>query len=161
MFDDVKWRQFLMMFWLTTKSTRVPQRVCRVVMHTHQCIHLCQSSFMPNGVLLGTSTSARGRVLGSLAFCVVCSCTWASTCMEPALVNLCSQWSPVVHMHVDPSCLLQHHSMFEHSFWVACPPYPSFFSTVYATSVWRVPFFPSAWVLMARLPGFASHGSCQ
>ena len=74
-------------------------------MHTYQCIHLYQCSFMPNGVLLGTSTSARGRVQGSLAFCVVCSCTWASTCMEPALVNLCSQWSPVVHMHVDPSCL--------------------------------------------------------
>ena len=101
-------------------------------MHTYQWIHLCQSSFMPNGFLLGTSTSARGRVLGSLAFCVVCSCTWASTCMEPALVNLCSQWSHVVHMHVDPSCLLQCHSMFEHSFWVAPPP-PTlpFFSTVY------------------------------
>ena len=100
-------------------------------MHTYQCIHLCQSSFMPNGVLLGTSTSARGRVLGSLAFCVICSCTWASTCMEPALVNLCSQWSPVVHMHVDPSRLLQCHSMFEHSFWVIPPlPFP-FFHCIY------------------------------
>ena len=39
--------------------------------HTHQCIHLCQSSFMPNGVLLGTSTSARGRVLGSGLPCIL------------------------------------------------------------------------------------------
>ena len=36
---------------LTTKSVCVPLRVCRIVMHTCQCICLCQRSFMPSGAL--------------------------------------------------------------------------------------------------------------
>ena len=91
---------------LTTKNGCVPSRVCRIVMHTCQCIHLCQCSFMPNSVLWGICTSACGRGLCSLAFCVVCSCTCASACVEPALVSLCSQRSSVIHIHTDPLCLL-------------------------------------------------------
>ena len=145
---------------LTRKSGwQFPLRVCRFVKHTRQCIHLCQHSLVSNGVLWGTCASACGRGLRSLAFSVVCSCTHTSACMEPALVNLCSQRSSIVHMRVDPSCLLWHHSTFEHSFWIVPPPTLPRFSTVYTISVWRVPFFPSAWGLMAGLPGFASHGS--
>ena len=64
-------------------------------MHTHQCIHLRQRSFMSNA-------SACSRGLHSLSLCVVCSCTCASACMEPVLVSLCSQRSSVVHMCVAP-----------------------------------------------------------
>ena len=80
---------------LTTKSSCVPSRVCGFVMHTHQCIHLRQRSFMSNA-------SACSRGLHSLSLCVACSCTCASACMEPALVSLCSQRSSVVHMCVAP-----------------------------------------------------------
>ena len=44
---------------------------------------------------------------------------------ELALLSMCSQWSSDVHMHVDPSCLLPHHSGFKHySFWVAPDHHP-------------------------------------
>ena len=78
---------------------------------------------------------------------------------ELALVSLCSQRSSVVHMHVDPSCLLPHYSGFEHSFWIVPPSSPSLVSTGYVIPVWQVPIFPSVWGLMAGLPGFASPGS--
>lgn len=38
---------------------------------------------------------------------------------------------------------------------------PVFVPIIYITSVSWVSFFPSAWGLMARLPGVASHGSWQ
>ena len=104
-----------------------PLRVCRCVRHMRQCIHLCQHSFVSYGVLWGTCASAWGRGLRSLAVSVVCSCTRASACVEPALVSLCSQRSSITHMRVDPSCLLWRHSTFEHSFWIVPSlPFPIF-----------------------------------
>ena len=73
-------------------------------MHMHQCICLC--SFVLNHVLRFTWTSATGRGLNSLAFCCVRSYTCSSACFEPALASLYSQWSSVIHMHVDPLYLL-------------------------------------------------------
>ena len=137
-----------------------PLRVCRFVRHTCQCIHLCQRSFMSNGVLWGTCDSACGRGLNSLAFSVVCSCTHAS--MHGANVGKPVQSAVFYCPHAHGSLFfffLWRHTTFEHSF-LDCSPLPfPVFSTVYTISVWRVPFFPSAWGLMAGLPGFASHGS--
>ena len=144
-----------------------PLRVCRCVRHMRQCIHLCQHSFMSSGVLWGTCASACGRGLRSLAFSVVCSCTHASACVEPALVSLCSQRSSITHMRVDPSCLLQRHSTFEHSFWIV-PPYPSpFFHCIYYISVTGalLPFCVGAhgWVARICQPWEQSHlgAGCQ
>ena len=112
---------------LTTKSICVLLRVCGIAMCTHQCICLYQRSFVPNGVLWGTCTGASSRGLRSQAFCCVCLCTYASACIELASVSLCSQRSSVVHMHMDPSCLLSHHSMNSSIVSGLFPHYPPLF----------------------------------
>ena len=53
-----------------------------------------------------TSASASVRGLRSPAFCCVRLCSCAYACLELVLVSLCSQRSSVVHVRVDPSCLL-------------------------------------------------------
>ena len=66
-------------------SVCVSWRVCGIVIPKRQCI--CQGSAFPC-ILLFLS----------------CSCAYA--CLELVLVCLCSQRSSVVHVRVDPSCLL-------------------------------------------------------
>ena len=66
-------------------SVCVSWRVCGIVIPKRQCI--CQGSAFPC-ILLFPS----------------CSCAYA--CLELVLVCLCSQRSSVVHVRVDPSCLL-------------------------------------------------------
>ena len=69
-------------------------------------------------------------------------------CFELALVGLCKQRSSVVHMLVVTlSCVWA-------CFWVV-PPYPPLFLLYVAGAL--LPFCVGA--VMARLPGFASHGS--
>ena len=88
------------------------------------------------------------------AFCCVHLCTCVNACFELVLVSLYSQWSSVVHMHMDhavivvPFCLR-----------VSALFHPALLSTVYIISVSQVPFFPSAWGLIAGLPRLASNGS--
>ena len=53
-----------------------------------------------------TSASASVRGLRSPVFCCVPSCSCAYACLELVLVCLYSQRSSVVHVRVDPSCLL-------------------------------------------------------
>ena len=69
--------------------------------HPPMSMFLCAS-----GVLQGTCVSALVRGMHSLAFHCVRSCSCGCACFELALVNLCSQWSAVVHMRMDPMCLL-------------------------------------------------------
>ena len=77
-------------------------------MLTRQCIHLCPCSFVPAVFCEALAcVSALVRGLRSLAFHCVRSCSYACACFELALVNLCNQPSAVVHMRVDPPCLLE------------------------------------------------------
>ena len=90
---------------LTTKSGCVPSTVCGMVLYTHHCIYLyvnvpsCPTVFCEALTLVHAA-----ELCPPLLFCVVCSCTCASTCAEPVLVSLCHQRSYAVHMRVDPSC---------------------------------------------------------
>ena len=123
--------------------------------NTHASAFVCvKVPSCPAGFLWGSCASASVRGLLSLAFCSVHLCTCASAYFELALVNLCSQQSSVVHRGVGLLCLLSHHSTFERSLLVM-PPYPPLFP-LYIIALWQVPFFPSAWELVAGLPGFES-----
>ena len=62
---------------------------------------------------LCTHASASVRGLHCPAFCCVHLCSCIYTCLELVLVSLCSQWSAVVHMHVNPLCLLYRQSACE------------------------------------------------
>ena len=137
-----------------------PPGSVELVLHMHQCIHLCHCSVMPNSVLWGTCASACGRGLRSSAFHVVCSCTSASACREPALVSLRSQWSYSMLStctwisRVCCSAIL-HLSVVSGLF----PPTFPFYLLIYTISVPQMPLFSSAWGLLAGLPGLASHRS--
>ena len=85
-------------------------------MHTRQSIYLCQGSCKLRDVMWGTCTSA--SVMGRHSLSVCCLCL----CFELALVTLCRQRSSVIHMHMDPSCLLQHCPAFEHGSGLFPPP---------------------------------------
>ena len=99
-----------------TKSVCVPLRIWRIVMHTLQRIGLYQRSLVPRNVSRGPCTV---RGLRSLAFCCVRLCTCGSACFELVLVSLCCQQFSVVHVRVNPPCLLLHYcSVFKRSFWV-------------------------------------------
>ena len=87
---------------------------------------------MPSSVLKGTCASLSLRGLHSLVFNCNHSCTCASECFElnVALISPCSQWSFVVHMRMDPSCLRC--STFLHSSMVSVsPPAPLFPQNIY------------------------------
>jgi len=99
--DAVNWN----LMQLTTKSICVLLTAHRIVMHTCQCIYLCQHSFMPSGILWGTCAGASIRGVCSLAFCCVRSWTYASARFELVLISLCSLWSSVVHVCMDPPCI--------------------------------------------------------
>ena len=123
-----------LMEW-TTERVCVPLRVCGIVMHVHQYIRLCQcSSCLPVFCLAVVPVHPAG-VCNPLHFCFVCLCTCTIECVELALVNLCSQRSSVVHMCVDPLCLLTntilHLSIVSGLF----PTPTSLVSTVYIISV--------------------------
>ena len=83
---------------------------------THVNIPSCPEVFCETLTLMHSSGSTFPCILR------VHFCTCTSACIELALASLCSQWSSVVHMRMDPSCLLQRRSAFNHSFWVVSPP---------------------------------------
>ena len=72
---------------------------------------ICASAFPYVGVLLCPVVFCEALAPVHLSgvcvqvFCCVQSCTCTSACLELALVSLCSQWSSVVHMHMDASCI--------------------------------------------------------
>ena len=68
------------------------------------------------------------------AFCCVQSCTCTSACLELALVSLCSQWSSVVHMHMDASCI-RCSTLLPSSIAGLFPHTLSWFHSIYYTSV--------------------------
>jgi len=123
---------------------------------------------MPSSVLKGTCASLSLRGLHSLVFYCVHSCTCASECFElnVALISPCSQWSFVVHMHMDPSCLRC--STFLHSSMVSVlsPPTPhvEYIITVSVTGA-HLPFCVGGYGWVARIcpPWEQSHlgAGCQ
>ena len=106
------------------------------VRHLHQCI--CQGSVFPSVLL--------------------CSIMHMHQCMLGAsisTVSLCSQWSSVVHMHMDASCI-RCSSLVPSSIAGLFPPYPLLIPQYILYQCDRCPCSPSVWGLMAGLSGFVS-----
>ena len=102
--------------------------------HLYQCI--CQGSAFP--------------------FILLCSFTF-----ELALVSLCGQRSSVIHMHVDPSCLLQRCPVFEHVSGLFLPHTPFFVLYVLYQCSW-CPFSPlrgDSWLGCQDLPAMGAVSS--
>ena len=134
---------------LKTKSVCVPLRVCGIVMHTCQCIclwflfrRLCQCI-------------QQGSALTCILHLRQCM-RWACVGNSVQSVFCC----PLAHGYL--VFVVQPFYIWTNRSFQAVPPYPPFLHFKLYTiklSVRQVPFFCSAWVLMAELPGIASHGS--
>ena len=88
----------------------------------------------------------------SLSFCCL------RLCFELALVTLCRQQSSVIHMHMDPSCLLQRCPAFEHVSGLFSPPTLPWLFCLYCISITGA-LFPLCVRAHGWVPGIASHGS--
>ena len=94
-----------------------------------------------------------GTAFPCVLLCSLILCTCASACFEPLLVSVWSQQSSVDHMSVDLSCVL---ALFYLQAWFLSNVPSLVFYCIYHISML---FFPSAWELMAELPGFVGHRS--